>query len=662
MGHRQNSAGNDRGDRACAVLAFIAALVLMVSCAVRNAHADVIWIEQTQQHMHARVGPWESTEREQALCEFLGVDWDSLSTQVKSDIRADNDGNNAFTALLGKTLNMQYEYYLENPSVGGDGALGDLVGKVQQSLYQTWCKMFGEDKLWDIDCTNQEYESAKTVIYKYMYPNDGSGGESGGNTVTVPSSFIMKRRSGNAGQTVLVNLSDGAKTALEQYVASRNIEEPLLFAKAQSGNKIITEISFYCLNSNNFNIEVSNGSEILYDTTGNKSWPRRTLTGTFTYNSVQSTFDITSVHTAGTTNSGDGYLSDAYTCLISAGEGTGGEPYEPTPDPEPQPPTPPTPPRGPTGTGDEYTHTDYDVDITVDFPEYNDYGGNLDLTWNIQFTANTGVGQNVEDILNLILEEIRDFRRDVYDYWFQLCENLEVIANTIQQTIDWQLGELQTALETVDTDIVTQLQENKRSINDTMSNRLQWLNDNIVTAINEGVGEILGEIYQDAMYIADSLNFSAEFDDKNIVSWLKRIYARLGSKPVIKNPTEDPKGWFDDLKKLLETILETAMAGVDTAALATLWNTAKSHFPLSLPWDMLAIVGLLAHEPITPSVDYPIVFNGETIAEIEFDLSDYEDVADISRKMSLIVFAMGLLITYPQIFHTLEPLTKALRG
>ena len=646
----------------------------MLTLGTRTARADVIWVEQTQQHMHAKVGPWEWEKREQALCEFLGVDWDSLSSQVKNSILTEDNGSNAFTTLLAKTLNMQYEYYRENPAVGGDSVIGNVVGSVQQTTYNVWCTLFGEDNIWDIDCTNTEFENAKTLIYKYMYPREEEEEEPGtGTSSTFEDSVNMTytgygtkvtdKTTNQKIESFILNIDDSAVTTLNNWMSSNNCNKYIIVATFLNGTK--QGIHFYIAPDD---IELTMEDGYLYATnTGNGSSYiyKRNVTLLTVNNGIG---DISTVgNSSRVTISSKSILESAYVVYTNessggGGGGGGGDPYVPTPDPEPEPPTPPRPPIGPTGTGDEYTHNDYDVDITVDFPEYNEYGGNLDLTWTINFTANTGVGQNVEDILNLILEEIRDFRRDVYDYWHQLCENMEAISNAIQQTIDWQIGELQTALGTLDTDIVTQLQENKRSINDTMSNRLQWLNDNIVTAINEGVGEILGEIYQDAMYIADSLNFSAEFDDKNIVTWLKKIYTRLGSKPVIKNPTEDPKGWFDDLKKLLETILETALAGVDTAALATLWNTAKSHFPLSLPWDMLAIVGLLAHEPVTPAVDYPIVFNGETIAEIEIDLSDYEDVADVSRKMSVIVFAMGLLITYPQVFHTLEPLTKALRG
>ena len=651
MGHRNNSVGNDRGDRASAVLAFIAALVVMVTLGARNALADVDWHEKGA-NMTATVGPWSYPEgREYALAEYLGYDWSSLSLQVRNDILNDSNGDNQFKQLLDhNVLNVQYE--------SGSGALNWPVVSI-------WSQLFGLDKLWDIDTTNERYVAAQDVMKKYIYPREGE--DDTPDNVTVGGIEWVPYNQGNKSGTVytLKDINNNNTINVDMRNNTTYLTDNVaVMASIYSG----TSYSIYMAPLPEGVILAHKQNEttlyLVNTTNSNKSWTIRYNNGISPENNgiyIPSSLSNT-YHYGMSANSYQRPNNYFKNMFYYGGEATVIPPYVPTPDPTPTAPT--------ITIGDvtvdlsngPYTvnNTTYSVvyapdnswSIQVETHTDNQYGGNVMASDPTDYTS----------ILNAILAAINALRSEMNTFNNQINANITTLCNSLNTSIKAAETELNGQLQTMQTQqhndmytLQTNLQNNFNGKMDAFATDL-WAN---MAALDS---DLIEEMDAVARYIVDSMDFGDTFSDNNIITWLKKIYMRLGSQPVIKNPTEDPTGWLDDLKKLLETILGTALAGVDTAALSTLWNTAKTHFPLSLPWDMLAIVGLLAHEPITPAVDYPIVYDGTTLAEIEFDLSDYEDVADISRKMSLIVFAMGLLITYPQIFHTLEPLTKALRG
>ena len=658
MGHRKKSAGNDRGDRARAVLAFIAALMVMVTCGTRSALADVDWHEKGA-NMSATVGPWSYPEgREFALAEFLGYDWSSLSLQVRNDILNDSNGDNQFKQLLDhNVLNVQYE--------SGEGALNWPVVSI-------WSQLFGLDEMWDIETTNERYVAAQDVMKKYIFPREGEEQEEQPTTSRTLTCNVLKGDSSGSSTVVLststynnaynngcryfyavlapITYDNGDLGSHGYQIVASETPVSISYTEMTRNKKIYYKINFSSENTI-YGQEAFNGG---YTVT--KSGSTCVFSGTMTVNG--------NLYSMGKSFTWDPSRSSQYAYYLATNkaEQVVTPPYEPTPDPTPTAPT--------LVIGDvtvdlsngPYTvnNTTYSVvyapdnswSIQVETHTDNQYGGNVTATDPTDYTS----------ILNAILAAINAMRSELNQFNNQLNANITSMTNILNTSIKAAETELNGQLQTMQTQQHNDLQTLQTNLQNNFNGKMDAFATDLWANMSALDSDLIEEMDAVARYIVGNLNYGDTFSDKNIITWLKKIYSRLGSQPVIKNPTEDPKGWFDDLKKLLETILDTALAGVDTAALATLWNTAKSHFPLSLPWDMLAIVGLLAHEPITPAIDYPIVYNGTTLAEIEFDLSEYEDVADVTRKMSLVVFAMGLLITYPQIFHTLEPLTKALRG
>ena len=661
MGFRNNRRGRGRGDRARAVTAILAALVVTIAIGTKNAYADVAWHDQNNTDVkHAAVWPYDydeynDTGRCGALAEFLGYNWDSLSQQVKNSIVTDNNGDNAFTALLNSNDDTR-PYYICNMQYESAGGLMDWP------ILNIGSQIFGLDKMWEIRTTTGRYEDAQAVMKKYMFPNDGGntgGGGGSGDGYVMPDSYtLLYNNDGlNVGETITVNLNSTAKSIIEQYINGTNIENKLVYSSAYFYRGYLNTVSIVCVDANLFHYGTYNGHP--YCLIKNDGTSQQYVGKKFIFSYSNNVCNATNANDI-TISTGDGIILHGYACLISGNEVS--DPYVPTPDPTPTKPT--------IQIGDvtidlsngPYTvnNTTYSVvyapdnswSVSVETHTDNQYGGDVTATDPTDYTS----------ILNAILSAINQLRNELNTIGNSINANLTTLNNNLSNSIKSAETELKGVLHAMQQQQHQDMQTLQTNLQNGFNTRMDAFADDLWANMAALDSDIIDELDAVAKYIVDSMDFGSAFSDKDIISWLKRIYTRLGSKPVIKNPTEDPTGWFDDLKDLLEMILGTALAGVDTAALSTLWNTAKTHFPLSLPWDMLAIVGLLAHEPITPAVDYPIVYDGTTIAEIEFDLSEYEDVAEVSRKMSLIVFAMGFLITYPQIFHTLEPLTKALRG
>lgn len=71
----------------------------------------------------------------------------------------------------------------------------------------------------------------------------------------------------------------------------------------------------------------------------------------------------------------------------------------------------------------------------------------------------------------------------------------------------------------------------------------------------------------------------------------------------------------------------------------------SSVFPFCLPYDVSRLVSVLAADPVTPVIRWPIVVESWGIHEtIEVDLTDWDQVAALLRTMEAIVFAVGLAL------------------
>lgn len=105
--------------------------------------------------------------------------------------------------------------------------------------------------------------------------------------------------------------------------------------------------------------------------------------------------------------------------------------------------------------------------------------------------------------------------------------------------------------------------------------------------------------------------------------WLEAIYYSKANDVIVQNDDETDEGvdlqiqWENNLSQL------------------------ERKFPLSIPWDLYGVLALLDAPPQAPVFTLPVVMTEYTV---EVDLSDFEPMASISRKFSVLLFVVGLLM------------------
>lgn len=138
------------------------------------------------------------------------------------------------------------------------------------------------------------------------------------------------------------------------------------------------------------------------------------------------------------------------------------------------------------------------------------------------------------------------------------------------------------------------------------------------------------------------------FDD--VVSWLRAIFERLfasvgGSKPSVVDPQE-PETVLDWLKELWGAFWDdlASILPDDLADFVDFLGQLKRYFPFSIPWDIFAILMLLVHEPVTPSVTVPVFWVPNSTDTITIDMAGWEPMAAMIRPMVALWFAYRLAL------------------
>ena len=195
-----------------------------------------------------------------------------------------------------------------------------------------------------------------------------------------------------------------------------------------------------------------------------------------------------------------------------------------------------------------------------------------------------------------------------------------------------------------------------------LSQQFGWIVDSI-----DKMFESLNDYLEDlAEWLRDELNYTisgSSYDDNTLLSWLKRIYYKLGNgnvstKPV--DPVSNPDGvgdWISQLLANLFTALDDLAGGLLTS-LATLIGGLVTKFPFSIPWDVAAILGLLVATPQAPSFDVPVyVFNGiqlEQVGTYEIDLDTWTPYLTGIHMMIKVSFILFLLLKTKDFMSIME--------
>lgn len=199
------------------------------------------------------------------------------------------------------------------------------------------------------------------------------------------------------------------------------------------------------------------------------------------------------------------------------------------------------------------------------------------------------------------------------------------------------LNNLQLSLDTYGQYDLAQIRDNTRDI------------VNALKSSNPDSQSILQDIYTTQLeilelqknYVEDNKNFF-----QSVLDYLKKIYDAIVLNGIIDN-VKDLLSLDDELSvgEYIEDIM------VETSELNQM---VKVKFPTSIPWDVLALVRLLACEPQTPHFEIPVHFDllGKKVEyEIVIDLEQFERVAIFGRGLLSILFSIWLLFITKRILY-----------
>lgn len=111
------------------------------------------------------------------------------------------------------------------------------------------------------------------------------------------------------------------------------------------------------------------------------------------------------------------------------------------------------------------------------------------------------------------------------------------------------------------------------------------------------------------------------------------------------------------LADLLGDVIKTIIGdlGKVTGPAKGLADAAQTKFPTSIPWDIIAIIGVMSAEPECPKFEIPFSVPRLGINEtIKIDLSKADKVAELSRKMLTVTFLLFLVVQTRKLYGSMN--------
>ena len=446
--------------------------------------------------------------------------------------------------------------------------------------------------------------SAKRDLDTVLNGGDLGGGGSGGGLVQREVTFVQadwSTKYGNLpqyvtdGGTVTVAFTGSLLTKLDDL--KETYENVAYYGEAVSGNKgyyitlyVIYSNNEITINRTNATVTAQSGQWVYVGDAYLKS-------DTTTFSTYKSQYSR---------NSMQWYYGQCF---------KGGQDVTPTPpnnwpDPPNNPtPTPPTVPDPPT-----------DTPVTQPTPPTDPMPPTYPIT--TIYEGDTYVVADIAAILDAMDEHCQHLQQAIYNASSDLYESLsEYLQEEFQAT--------------------------RQEIRDDFG----WLGGCIHDEF-EGLMDYMKEL---AEWLAEQFDFSFTgdtYNDSTVVSWLKRIYLKLGGGEVNTRPTDpvaDPKGigkWLQDLwNNFLIDLVAIGSNGLGAVAEELQKLTTK--FPFSIPWDIAALLALLSASPVAPTVDVPMwsLDSGYQLVRVQdmhIDMSVYNVYWEPVRIIEKIGFAVYL--------------------
>lgn len=204
------------------------------------------------------------------------------------------------------------------------------------------------------------------------------------------------------------------------------------------------------------------------------------------------------------------------------------------------------------------------------------------------------------------------------------------------------------------------------------------------TLFNDILNQLKLIVEQNNLHTDMILNIQHLFDNEySLLGEIKNILSEMKGllEEIIKKIEDTGEGSFlDNLMNFISDILSTALGGIISGILdgfiqdlidlfigdqsipdnlidvgQSLASNAQSKFPMCIPWDVIAVIGIMSAEPEAPVIELP--FKVESIGfdeTLTLDLTKYEVLAEISRTMCCIIFLLYLLIQTRNLYGALN--------
>lgn len=219
---------------------------------------------------------------------------------------------------------------------------------------------------------------------------------------------------------------------------------------------------------------------------------------------------------------------------------------------------------------------------------------------------------------------------------------------------DW-LRAILSALNNIDSEIVTlstNLGDYFAAVNQYLVRVIQDIAthcDHLQNAMNTEFSSLKTYLQELFTWLGEQMQFNFEgYDDTSIISWLRKIYARLGGGTYKPNPDAEPKNFLDWLLEQWNRFFTSLLEKLPDAIgdLVNDFQQLTRFFPFSIPWDLAALLGLFAHAPITPVFDIPLPFGSGSgyTTNIHVDCTPWDGVAAMIRPCFLAMFCLQLAL------------------
>lgn len=326
--------------------------------------------------------------------------------------------------------------------------------------------------------------------------------------------------------------------------------------------------------------------------------------------------------------------------IDGSGGGGGGGGTWPEPDPTPQPDPPDVPePDEPSGPGiDPPNPIGYTIDPTDD----------PDPVTDPYVVVVAPDSQDIIPWLRAILQAINNLGDKLNDESTELQRALnQVFFTNLSKLLKNLKGEfLQDFTQWLDLE-------------------LEWMMESIESLFLD-LQDYLHELFE---WLADQMNFEFDssidpYDDTSLLNWLRRIYNKLGAdggpntQPV--DPSTDPEGFLDWLRRMIqEFILGLGASASDLVSdIGDLLSRLFGKFPFSVPWDILAILGMLDAPPVAPHIQFsiPVPLGADSFNwSVDIDMQVWSTYVEAVRTVILLSFITWLAWLTPQVLRDLDP-------